>query len=546
MTVHQFLYHIHPWATWPGFLSILVAAFAATAIAVVAPRRQLSWIGPSLRAGVIALLVLAACQVAIALWYLAYPGYLDYVEPGTAAISWLAWRGSPIYTDIANGDLYSQLYGPVLFQITGFFLALLKPSIVTSKVPALIEFAAAQILSYLAVRRSASTRAEALASVGAQCVIQAGFTNQAYAFGVRADPWLFLIGAASTLVATAKPSIKSAAMLGLLAGLAANFKADAALYVVPVALCLLSRPEATGLRGRLAVSGVAVSIVAFVLPFATTDVHAYLAILALSLNRATSRWIEEQNITMIAFLFGPIMLMAMAYRPRLPRHLVIFLASTFACMLLVIFPASKDGAGPHHFLPFLPSMAWATVIVYHTAREKCAGSTSYPRIESVAFVLIVSIVVGYSPIAIQAWDITLACFRRAPYLRTAAIEIANALDEHPGVTIAVGPGEVADVDPAALRVLPVFRGNPLPIDPVTWTEYANDGVGDEIVRKILRECRADIWLFPRDGALQSKSYYTGRRMFTDATIRTFHDNYKLIATGRVFEQWQCTHAPAHP
>jgi hypothetical protein len=325
-------------------------------------------------------------------------------------------------------------------------------------------------------------------------------------------------------------------------GLAANFKLDAALYEAPMALYVIWRDEAQGRRWHLAASGFAGFAVAFALPFTGIDAANYLATLKLSNDRGIQRTLVEQDVLMIAFLLMPSAWMCLFHRRRLPRGLVAFFAATVISMLVILYPASKFGAGPHHFLPYLPSLCWALLVLYRAARIDPARFASVPGPDASVAILLLAIAPGYSPIDAQAWDFTLRNYGTAPVVRQAIAEINAVLAAHPGVSVALGPGFNANIDEGALRVIPVFEGNPPPIDPVTWKDE-QFGYGSErvaVARKILRECKIDLWLIPRGVPFAS---LPDQAMFTGDVLRDFLDNYRLEAAGPQFELWQCDHKP---
>jgi hypothetical protein len=120
----------------------------------------------------------------------------------------------------------------------------------------------------------------------------------------------------------------------------------------------------------------------------------------------------------------------------------------------------------------------------------------------------------------------------------AVAEIDRALEENPGLKIAVGPG-AASFDAQQLRVIPVFRGKPLPIDSSAWLDLEADGISDQIVRRAIRECRVDLWLLPSGAPFVMKSHYHGRNIYSAEVLTDFHAAYMKQVSGRVFDQWRC-------
>jgi hypothetical protein len=120
----------------------------------------------------------------------------------------------------------------------------------------------------------------------------------------------------------------------------------------------------------------------------------------------------------------------------------------------------------------------------------------------------------------------------------AAAEIDRALDDNPGFKVAIGPG-VAAFDAQSLRVIPVFRGNPLPIDSSSWLDLEAQGISDEVVRHAIRECRVDIWLLPSGAPFVTISHYHGRYIYSAEMLADFRAIHTKQLSGKAFDQWKC-------
>jgi hypothetical protein len=477
----------------------------------------------------------------MAVWYLVYPGFLDWVEPGAAGISWLAWQGAPIYPPLATGPIYSQVYGPLLFQAVGFFLGLLGPSIAISKIPGVAAFAVAHLATYLMLRHNQASRGLSLIIAATLCVVQAGFANQAYAFGVRADPWLYLVSAVSILVATATPSTAHAVLLGCLGGIISNLKLSAGLYIAPAALLFLLYHTTEPVRClRFAILALTAGFVSFSVSFvsATADLNYYVEFLHNSFGRETSRWLLEQNLVMIAFMFSPIFLVYAICKPKLPYRYILFITMTFVCTLIILVPASKDGAGPHHLLPFLPSLSWAFLILLQTATKKVDSDPLVVRLNFVNLGLVASLVIGYGPLVLRSWDTVFRDhYLQATKIRMASEEIVSVIHAYPGLKVGVAPP-----DPLNMRIIPIFHGNPFLIDPVAWDDYQRAGTSEAIISNILDQCLIDMWLVPKD-------YEKLQAVYTETFLSSgisdhFNRHYKFVASGRIFDEWRCSDSTA--
>jgi len=154
--------------------------------------------------------------------------------------------------------------------------------------------------------------------------------------------------------------------------------------------------------------------------------------------------------------------------------------------------------------------------------------------------LIVALLFGYGPVVIFSWSTVLHQFAATPLIREAAAEIDKTLSDNPGVKVAVGPSAGAALfDAENLRVIPVFRGNPLPIDSTSWMGLVRNGVSDQIVRRAIRECHVDLWLLPSDGPFVVISHLDGEDIYSDEVRADFLSTCERERLGRVFDQWRC-------
>ena len=540
------LYSIDPRAVWKGQLALLLAVGAAATVTLIPldpQSRGLRWLR---RCGVAGIAVMVALQFAILIRYLFYPSYLNHAEAITAAVSWLSWEGYPLYPRLDVGDVYGLLYGPVLFQVTGFFLWLFGPSIGASKILGLTAFALSQVLSFVTLRRSGAGVGEALTMAGVQCLVLAGFTDQGYVSGVRSDALLFLAAQAAILLATSPPTILTAGALGLLGGICVNFKIHGALYILPAFVYCLGRSPRVGVGVRLAcVAGLAGAF-ALVVPFNPSNVslfeyHHYFETLS---HHPWERWLFEQNIVFEGMCFAPLLCMYVLFTPKLPRAFIWFGTALVLCMTLVAFPAAVSGAGPHHLLPFLPSLVLGFVVMRLEVWASLPDLRARGRYEGLSLGLIAALLFGYGPIVVASWGTVLHRFADTPRVIEAVAEIHKALDDNPGLKVAVGPG-AASYDAQNLRVIPVFRGNPLPMDPSAWVDLEANGISDQLIRRAIRECRVDLWLLASGAPFVMISHYHGKNVYSAAVLADFHATYRKRLPGWVFDQWICRRRDDH-
>jgi hypothetical protein len=492
------------------------------------------------RCAVASILVIVGLEFAVVLRYLLYPSYLNHAEAADTAVSWLGWEGYPLYPRLDIGDIYGLQYGPAFFQVTGFFLWLFGPSTAASKIPGLIAFALSQVVSFVTLRRTGAGVEETLTMTGLQCLILAGFTDQGFVSGVRPDAFMFLASQTAVLIATYPPSIVTGCALGLLGGVCAGLKIHGGIYIFPSFVYHLSR--SSGLRAGLRLGCVAglTATVALTVPFipnnaSLSEYYNYFHVLT---RHPWDRWLFAQNIVFEAMCLAPILLMYAFFTPRLSRAFYLFIAVLVSCMTMVTFPTAVSGAGPHHLLPFLPSVVWGFVVIRREVAISLQDVRARGRYEGLSLGLIAAFLFGYGPIVITSWSTVLRRFADTPLVTQGIAEVNRALGDNPGRTVAVGPG-VTSFDAYRLRVIPVFRGNPLPIDSTAWLDFEADGISDEVVRRAITECRVDLWLLPSNRPFVTMSHYHRGNIYSQEVLADFHATYGKQLSGRVFDQWRC-------
>jgi hypothetical protein len=534
------LYSIDPRAVWKGQLVLLIAVVAAAAVSLIPLNAESRGLRRVKICGVAGIAMIAALQFAVLIRYLFYPSYFNHAEANNAAVSWLGWEGYPLYPRLDTGDVYGVQYGPAFYQATGFFLWLFEPSIAASKILGLTAFVLSQVLSFLTLRRTGAGVAGALTMTGVQCFVLAGFADQGVAFGVRSDPLLFLASQTAVLLATYTPTVLTAGALGLLGGICANFKLHGALYVLPAFVYCLYRSGGTARSLRLTCSAGLAGIIALAVPFSPHNVsisqyYHYFQVLS---HHAWERWLFEQNIVFAGMLLVPLFCMYILFFPKLPRSLVWLLVTLLASMTIVTFLAAESGAGPHHLLPFLPTLVWGFAAMRREASVISQNVRTRGRYEGLAVGLIAALLFGFGPIVINSWGTAMRKFAEAPLMSEGVAEIDRALRDNPDLKVAVGPGS-ASIDAESLRVIPVFRGNPLPIDSSAWMAFEADGVSDEVIRRAITECRVDLWLMPSGRPFVVISHFNGVNIYSPEARADFDTTYTKETSGRIFDQWKC-------
>ena len=187
---------------------------------------------------VVVSLVVATTYALSLIFYLFYPNYIDHVSVTVSAISWLGTHGHEIYPDWWTSDIYEAPYGPLLFLVNGTVQKFL-PTILGSKLAGWTAFLVSLALTCAIFKEKAS---EKIGTVFVFLMIvittYSFFHDFSHDFWNRAEPFLILLSVLSVIAAVKLPKAIAALTIGVLGGLAFDFKLHGFLYVVPAALAV--------------------------------------------------------------------------------------------------------------------------------------------------------------------------------------------------------------------------------------------------------------------------------------------------------------------
>ena len=254
---------------------------------------------------------LVLTYVLAAVLYLIYPNYLNQSEASVAAVSWLAIHGAPIYPDWRSGDVYGLPYGPLLFITNGATL-LLVPSILGSKLAGWVAVVSALPLLYFILRSKGTDRRVSFLLCLAAIALLSSFHEHSHAFWNRPEPFLILLTTLTLLAAQQLPTSAAAIAIGILAGLAADFKLPQGLCAMPAALAVCGSGNSWKTRCSLALlllAGLSVIALPFLVSFrAEATIEGYISLVLTVANHGWSAGVLKDNVLFGLTLLAPIFL----------------------------------------------------------------------------------------------------------------------------------------------------------------------------------------------------------------------------------------------
>ncbi|MCC7007723.1 MAG: hypothetical protein IT184_02800 [Acidobacteria bacterium] len=454
----------------------------------------------------------------ICAWYLWVPQYSDHAEPGVAAISWSVSHGGPAYHADDAPVRFAFPYGPVLYVVNGMAMSLLGPSLAASKLAGIAAGLLSIVVTGWAARRTGRAAPAAVA------VTLVGYlTFGSASFWVRPEPVVLFAVAVALLGLSSASRVGAAVLIGVAAGIGVATKITALLYLAPVIAMVAWRHGA----GALAMAAAVAAPVAL-LPFALNGrigMWEYVD----WLERATRHGMRWRSLpSMLAWAVVLAALPAAGFWRRRRGMLddqAIGRIALAACLVGTCWLAAKRGTGPHHFLPFVPTLAYL---------ESVAGGLLAPA----ACRLGVSVVIALAAIGIVDQVTWIRPVMGAADSRTVA-ELKAMAARHP---TPVAMGYASGYRLSFLRPLLVFDGGPNPIDAVSVmdAQVSGEALAPAVVAS-LRACTVRTWLVPSGSEPfeLTSAYLPGVALFPAEFVAAFRAHYVLVERGEHFDAWEC-------
>jgi 4-amino-4-deoxy-L-arabinose transferase-like glycosyltransferase len=477
------------------------------------------------RALVTASIVVLCAFAAIVGWYALRLVYFDPAEPTITAVASVFASGQPLYPALDDPERYAHIYGPVLFIVQAGALAVAGSSIFTSKAVGPLAILSSLILMYRLFRRHGPPAA--LVSTAACALVYLGFGN--VTFWTRSDPLLILCVVLGLAATELRGRLASAIGLGVTLGVAANLKLTAPLYLLPAIMMTADTHDRRTAAAALGVAGM-VAAAPFLLP--TISLSHYLSYVRLSARNGLEGAKVRQNLEWIVFLCVPlaVRLSAGGWRTSSKtdarfRHLVAVLV---ASMIVTAIAASKPGGGPFHLLPFVPVIAYLTMIAPADDRSWRRAAMLACGIAAVS-------------IAIPRQRTFLSTVAKRD-LRPAVADLRQFMHSHPGRSVAVGYASTSYLSYARPEV--VFHTHDYLLDAPAIQEHRLSGLPmPKSTLRAIEECRIHYWLIPAGGdpfVVPSAYFPKGPQgVFPNDFRAAFLSRYSRTSRIALFDVWEC-------
>jgi hypothetical protein len=435
-----------------------------------------------------------------------------------------------VYHLPGSPERYSHIYGPLAFMLHGWILGAFGPTILISKVLSALAAAAGLVLTFIAARRHVS-RPRALALAGVASLLLLGFKN--FSYWPRPEPFQTLAVAVSLAIASAGRGTGAAIGVGLASGVLWNLKITGPLYSLPILVLLARRAGWTACATAVAVGAVSAAL-PFVL-FDNVSFTNYLYWVRLSANTGLLLSTLKLNLEWATYFGLPLLLAHFSGPARsMESTWLRTVAALGAGMVLLAIAAAKPGAGPYHFMPFVPVILY---LVAWRTKDVASNTLVEPLVPRAAIAFIVA---GLTVALAQQSILIEAMMERRT--RDEAADIERFARAHQGV-VEMGYGTTETLSLA--RPILVFRNGTYLIDQPALREHQLEGL--EMPRATLdalAACRAKYWLIPKgESPFSGRNAYAAvflRPIFPDGFRDAFLVSHTRTGSTEYYDVWECT------
>lgn len=454
-------------------------------------------------------------------------GYIEYdAELASLIVSWLYSNGHQIYQNLDGPEVYSILYGPIMYIPAALIFKAggwMNEARLIGVSGIVVFFASSWI-----VIKDQKYRFEILLWLAVSIYMTLYFV-----FCTQLNSWLIALPVIGVIGATTGRLW----VIAIVAGISVGIKITSILYFAPIIIWVLLDRK---IQIKEAIVAVIIFIATVAAPFGLpgVDLNGFIFwIKAASLHKkiAVSFWI---NLSILVTLCAPVIVLLWEKRRHLSdiKSPALTFVATFVSGTIVCYLASKEGSGSYHLIPFVGSI----LLTIHTRKDWTASTGA------VFAFLFFSL---FAPISFlqhsQFLSLHIVEMNGVMKSKTndAVVSEMNSIIKDKGdvLSFSMGSGKLSHHQNSAILEL-LKAGGTYVLSDVNYTDWKASGISlPKSTLDIFKNCGVKNWLIPsgNDPFVSTVSYRANEPLFEDISA-LFPMYYKKEVSGKYFDLWTCS------
>lgn len=476
-------------------------------------------------------LTITGVFILIVIFYVSGSGFIDHVNSTISLITFKYIENQHIYPANDDGQVYSLMYGPLLYLINSLFYIILPNSFFTIKLPGVL----ALVVTLFGFNRTLSNYSKDKFDYIISNFLLVGclLFFEHYSFWIMGDSFLLALLSLGIYANTWKNSHAKFLTIFVLLGISVNIKVHTCLYYLPLLVYQIETEGWNSLKYQI-IYGV-VSIIIVLLPFAEENISLvnYIFWLSSAAQHGIVFWEVIKSQMYLLFYVSPLLIIVL-YSEKPFGEFKYTLITLIVSLFIINILGSKHGSSAgHHMLPMFPFIIYLIWNLTEKYEKRIYKSTFF-----IAFTTV---------IIINGLFTELFLFSRIRYAHRVSEQVisdmTDIIQRYEKKSIAMGYGGEDNYHLTYYRPLLNFDRDVVLLEPPVLMDIARLGEvkNNKNTLELLSNCESDIWLIPKgdDPFVQKTWFAPYRNLFSKDFQNAFADNYYLLESSKYYDLYTC-------